>query len=468
MYLSQHDVITGAIVLATIIVSLTIIELAVKNEWVSKLIGRKLLHVIAICSCAFAIGRFENVRLLMLLFLGFFFILLAVINRGWLQVNAQKSYGIALFPLAFALLLFFSPFLYISNTVFAALTLAICDALAGIAGEYFGKKKNHFLFEQKSWIGFTAFYLSCFVLAEIFFSKFSSQGLLCCGIIALVPALTELFSYKGSDNLSVPVVTAVWTYFILRLTELEVTYLFCALLIFLPLCFIAVYKKWLTISGATAALWMALLLFVCGGVKVFIAPGIFLLSGSLLSKLNTNDKEKNGRNALQVFCNGIVGIICLILFNFSHQQLYLIAALVSFCISMSDSVSSELGTYFKGSTIDILSFKKSPVGISGGISLQGTLAGLGGAFLLTAAAFLTYQFSLIIFWQISICGFTGMLTDSILGSFLQVKYTHPNGVLIEDKEAGAVKIRGYSWCNNNMVNLLSNIIITLMFILIYR
>ncbi|MEI7734672.1 MAG: DUF92 domain-containing protein [Ferruginibacter sp.] len=466
MYLSQHDVITGAIVLATIIISLTIIELAVKNEWATKLVGRKLLHVIAICSCAFAIDRFENESLLLLLFLGFFFILLAVINKGWMQVNTYKSYGIALFPLAFAVLLFFSSVINISNIVFSVLTLAICDALAGITGEYFGKKKICFLFEQKSWIGFAAFYLSCFVLAVIFFSKFSSMGFLCCGIIALVPALTELFSYKGSDNLSVPIITAVWAYFILRLTDMEITYLFGALLIFLPLCIVAVHKKWLTISGATAAMWMALLLFVCGGVKAFIAPGLFLLSGSLLSKLNTNIKEKNGRNALQVFCNGIVGIICLILFNFSNQQVYLFAALVSFCVSMSDSVSSELGTFFKGNTVDILSLKKTPVGISGGISWQGTVAGLGGAFLLTAAALLTYQFSSIIFWQISICGFAGMLVDSILGSLLQVKYSNASGVLIEDNEQGAVKTRGFSWCNNNMVNLLSNIIITLLFILL--
>jgi uncharacterized protein (TIGR00297 family) len=466
MYLSQHDVITGAIVLATIIISLTIIELAVKNEWVTKLIGRKLLHIIAICNCAYAIDRFESIRLLALLFLAFFFILLAVISKGWMQVNAQKSYGIALFPLAFAILLFFSPVLHSSNIVFAALTLAICDAFAGITGEYFGKKKICFLFEQKSWIGFVAFYLSCFVVAVIFFSKFSPAGLLCCGMIALVPALTELFSYKGSDNFSVPIITAVWAYFILRLTELEVRYLFGALCIFLPLCFVAVYKKWLTVSGATAAMWMALLIFVCGGIKAFIAPGLFLLTGSLLSKLNTNIKEKNGRNALQVFCNGIVGILCLILFNFTDLQLYLFAALVSFCVSMSDSVSSELGNYFKGITVDILSFKKTPVGISGGVSWQGTVAGLGGAVLLTAAAFYTYHFPSIIFWQIAICGFAGMLVDSILGSLMQVKYTNSTGALIEENEAGAVKTRGFSWCNNNMVNLLSNIIITLLFILL--
>lgn len=468
MYLSQHDIITGAIVAAIIIITLVTMELAVKKEWITKLIGRKLLHIVAISGCAYAINEFENVKILLLLFLGFFFILLAVINKGWMQVNTHKSYGIALFPLAFAVLLYFTPVLQINNIVFAAVTLAVCDALAGITGEYFGNKKICFLFEQKSWAGFAAFYLSCFAVAVIFYSKFSAAGLLCCGIIALVPALTELFSYKGSDNFTVPIITAVWAYFIVQLSNTQIADLYIALCIFLVLCFFAVYKKWLSISGATAAMWMAVLLFVCGGIQAFIAPGLFLLSGSLLSKLNVNDKEKNGRNALQVFCNGIAGICCLIIYHFNQQQIYLTAALVSFCISMSDSVSSELGTYFKGSTVDILSFKKLPVGISGGISWQGSLAGLAGALVLSAAAFYTYHFSLVIFWQITICGFAGMLTDSILGSLLQVKYRSTSGILIEDNEAGAVKTKGFSWCNNNMVNLLSNILITLLFLLLFN
>ena len=164
MYLSQQDVLTGAIALAIIILALVAIEFAVKKGWASKLIGRKLLHITAICTCAYAIHSFENTTLLANIFLGFYFILLAVINKGWMQVNTNKTYGIALFPLAFAVLLFI-PILPKNIIVFAALTLGICDAIAGLTGEYLGKQKIIFLFEQKSWAGCFAFFISCFLLA---------------------------------------------------------------------------------------------------------------------------------------------------------------------------------------------------------------------------------------------------------------------------------------------------------------
>ncbi len=467
MYLSQQDLITGALALLIIILALATIEIAVKKKYLTKLIGRKLLHISAICSCTYAINNFEQKKILAYIFLAFFFILLGVIKKGWMQVNENKTYGIALFPLAFSILLFI-PVFQNRFIVFAALTLGICDALAGITGEYFGKKKITFLFEQKSWIGFAAFYLSCFVLSLIYFRQFSFNGIWLCAILSLIPALTELFSYKGSDNLTVPVITAVWAYFIVQLTTYELYIFILLILVFLVFCIFAVHKKWLTISGATAAIWMALLFFITGGLKAFIAPGIFLISGSLLSKLNKSTKEKDGRNAIQVFCNGIVGISCLIIFAINHQQLYLITALVSFCISMSDSTSSELGTFLKGSTVDIFSFKQLPPGISGGISWQGTLAGFAGAMLLAIAVCSIYNFSASILWWIALSGFTGMLVDSLLGSILQKKYTKATGEITEDYETDAVKTKGFSWCNNDMVNILSNLIITVAFLLLYH
>lgn len=385
-----------------------------------------------------------------------------------MQVNEYKTYGIALFSLAFAVLLFIPVFP--NNTiVFAALILGICDAAAGLAGEYFGKQKITFLFEHKSWAGFAAFFLSALLITFCWYNfNLSANKLLLCILLALLPAITELFSYKGSDNFTIPVFTAVWMLLLKNLTPQDHKLLLLYIIVFIALSFFAVHKKWLTISGATAALWMALLLLVTGGLKAFIAPGIFLLTGSLLSKLNNNDKEKNGRNAIQVFCNGIVGIICLIIFAVSHQQVYLLAALVSFCISMSDSVSSELGIYLKGTTVDMLSFKKLPPGISGGISWQGSLSGLIGAAILAAAVCITYQFSFTVFLWITVNGFTGMLTDSILGSSVQKKYTSAQGAIIEDYETNAVKIKGFNWCNNDMVNILSNILTTILFLLLYR
>ncbi len=468
MHLSQHDLFTGLIAITVIAVILLCIELLVKNKLLNKLIGRKLLHFTAICTCAFSIYRFENRLLLACTFLLFFFILLWVIRKGWMQVNGYKTYGIALFPLAFSFLLFIPAF-SITIIVYAVLILGISDAIAGVYGEYFGKQKIIFLAEKKSWAGFTAFYISAFILSLCYFSNsiFSLNKILFCAILALLPALTELFSYKGSDNFTVPIFSAVWLLLIRHIEKNNLQIFFLFIIIFILLSLFAVYKKWLTVSGATAALWMALLLYGTATSKAFIAPGIFLISGSLLSKLNKPQKEKEGRNAKQVFANGIIGIVFMIFYGVTKHDIYLITAIVSFCISMADSTSSETGFYFKGATFDILSFKKLPPGLSGGISLQGTLAGLMGAALLSFAVGYFYNFSYYTSLLITIAAFTGMMADSVLGSWLQVKYKTADGRFTDEEETTAKKVKGLSWCTNDMVNILSIILVTLLFFYFY-
>ncbi|GAB2824813.1 DUF92 domain-containing protein [Ferruginibacter profundus] len=467
MHLSQQDLFTGLIAIAVIAVVLSGIELSVKNKWTNKLLGRKLLHCSAIGTCAWAIHRFDNRIILGYIFLLFFFILLAVIRKGWMQVNEYKTYGIAFFPLAFAALLFIPAFTN-SIIVYAVLILGISDALAGICGEYLGKQKIAFLFEQKSWIGFFAFYISAFIISIIYFNDFSFSGVLLCIALSLLPAITELFSYRGSDNFTVPVFTAVWVLLILHFQDRQLLLLFISVAVFAALSIFAVYKKWLTVSGAVAACWVALLLYVTGGYKAFVAPGIFLISGSLLSKLNKPQKEKEGRNAVQVFANGIIGVALMVLFGSTQQHIYLITAILSFSISMADSCSSETGIFFKGTTIDILSFKKLPVGVSGGISLTGTLAGLAGAVLIAAVATYGYHFSFTVFAWIAVGGFTGMLADSVLGSWLQVKYSTANGVVSDDAVDGAKQLKGLAWCTNDAVNILSNMLTTWLFFYILQ
>ncbi|MGC4103031.1 DUF92 domain-containing protein [Ferruginibacter sp.] len=467
MHLSQHDLFNTLIAITTIAVAILCVTLSINNKLVSKFFGRKLLHIVAVGTCAYAIQQFENRLLPAYIFLAMFFILLWPVQKDWMKANEQKTYGIALFPLAFAILLF-ADAVPLHIVVYAVLILGISDAMAGICGEYFSKRKTVFLFEQKSWIGFAAFYTSALIISLFFFNGFSLHGILLCLALSLLPALTELFSYRGSDNFTVPLFTAIWALLIIDLNNSQLQWLLLSAVLFAAVAFAAVYKKWLTGAGAAAACWMALLFYVTGGYKAFIVPGIFLISGSLLSKLNQPQKEKEGRNALQVFANGIIGIIFMILFGLTDQTAYLLTAVVSFSISMADSSSSEIGFYLKQRTYDIISMKALPPGVSGGISAAGTLAGLAGAAVIAFAAAFAYTLSFPVFIAILVTGFTGMLTDSILGSWLQVKYLDPEGNPADDAPPGAKKIGGYTWCTNDAVNILSNALITLLFFLFLK
>jgi uncharacterized protein (TIGR00297 family) len=459
MFLSKADVFTGLVSIVIIGIILLVTETAVKKRWLSPGNGRKLLHIVAICTCAWAIGRFENRNALAWVFLAFFIILLVVVQKGWLQVSREKSYGIAFFPLAFSLLLF-CDFFSVDAIVLSVYTLGICDAAAGWAGEKWGHSKILFWKEAKSWTGFAAFVFSLFLLALFHLKILTLNGLLACVVITTVPALTELFSYKGSDNFTIPIVTAAWLTILASANTDLLQIMALCIPVFIALCQVATAQRWLTASGAAAACWVGLWLMATGGLKAFIAPALFLISGSLLSKLNRHTQEKKGRNAVQVFANGLVGVVCLTVYRLWGEPVFLHASLVSFCISMSDSVSSELGMYFKGSTYDITGLKKMRPGVSGGISLMGTLAGLAGAAMLALAVTLAYGFSLSIFFTILIFGFAGMLADSVLGSLLQAKYHQADGSLTDDFFKNERPVKGYSWCGNDMVNLLANMTTT--------
>jgi hypothetical protein len=68
MYLLQQDLNTAFFCAIIIAMAVTIIQLVIYYNCISKLIGRKTLHVIAISTCAYCIANFKDRHLLALLF----------------------------------------------------------------------------------------------------------------------------------------------------------------------------------------------------------------------------------------------------------------------------------------------------------------------------------------------------------------------------------------------------------------
>jgi len=247
----------------------------------------------------------------------------------------------------------------------------------------------------------------------------------------------------------------------LQFGSMQLTISLC--LILWALCFMAYLVKSLTITGAIAAYFTALIL-VFGGLSNLILPLILLIGGTLLTKLNKQASDKMGRNAKQVFANGGIGLLCLLLYYWTHNDLYYLAFLTSFAISISDTFSSEIGQYFKGKTFDIYSLNPMPSGLSGGISWIGTLGGFIGAMVCTVISFLFLKIQLSDAFLVGALGYAGMLLDSLLGSRIQAKYLDENHALTEINSGQLVK--GYSWCTNDVVNLMANALTVVVFILV--
>jgi uncharacterized protein (TIGR00297 family) len=249
-----------------------------------------------------------------------------------------------------------------------------------------------------------------------------------------------------------------------------IPYIVCA-----GLCLLACRMRWLTWAGATAAFLMSLVFLQSSTelksvMNTFYLPLLLLIGGTLLSKLNKTSDEKHGRNLKQVLANGGIGTVCLLLAllwpkNYMVSVLFLMAYMVSFSVSICDTFSSEVGTFFKGETVDILRFKRVKPGLSGGISVAGTLAGLGAAMCCVLIMMGGFGIQFRLAAGLAAWGFSGMLLDSVLGSLLQAKYINREGVIAEQPADGFKLYKGFSWCTNDAVNVLSNLIVVVIFML---
>jgi dolichol kinase len=90
--------------------------------------------------------------------------------------------------------------------------LAVCDPVAGILGINLQQYNNRIkLFGrelQKTWLGSLSFFVSCFIISLIalYFNleQINLRIFTIAFTVAIVSTLAEMLSWKGSDNLFIP------------------------------------------------------------------------------------------------------------------------------------------------------------------------------------------------------------------------------------------------------------------------
>ena len=248
---------------------------------------------------------------------------------------------------------------------------------------------------------------------------------------------------------------------------------------------IAYNKKSLNRSGMIAAIILGSFIFIFGGMIPFMLMLVFFISSSIISKIGKIKKRNldkihekgDARDFIQVIANGGIALICVLLFQITKDPKFLIASAVSFAASNSDTWASELGVLSRGKTISIITGKRIEKGVSGGVSLLGTVSALLGATVIGLSYTINYIFTfgydknmIKILLIITLLGFLGSIVDSILGVTIQGHYIdESSGYITEKKVNGDRKnrlISGYRFINNDMVNIISNLIVTTIAILI--
>jgi uncharacterized protein (TIGR00297 family) len=216
----------------------------------------------------------------------------------------------------------------------------------------------------------------------------------------------------------------------------------------------------LTPGGALAALLVGGVTLAIAGWQGALVLFAFFIPSTLLSRIGKARKReltdigKTGpRDAWQVVANGGVAALAL-LFAPHYGALAFAAFAGAFAAASADTWGTEIGTLARGKPRSILTFQEIPTGLSGGITVQGTLAECAGAGVVAFVAALVHVGA---FLPVFAAGVAGAVVDSALGATAQaLRYcpacerrceTNPHSC-----GRPTVVIRGLNFLENDAVN----------------
>jgi uncharacterized protein (TIGR00297 family) len=220
------------------------------------------------------------------------------------------------------------------------------------------------------------------------------------------------------------------------------------------------------LDGAIAAWFVGAAVFASGGWPFAAALFAFFIPAVALSRLGKRrkralvDVDKRGaRDARQVLANGGIATACAIGYAFTHSPVFAAAFAGAFAAAAADTWGTELGTLARALPRSILGFQTIPRGLSGGVTLAGTLAEIGGA---VFVGLIAWAVGIAPWWIVASAGFAGALADSVLGASLQALHycarcqrrceTDPH--VCGNRTS---LVRGLRWVDNDAVNALATL-----------
>ncbi len=193
----------------------------------------------------------------------------------------------------------------------------------------------------------------------------------------------------------------------------------------------------MTKGGWISAGILGTILWGCLSWQGWISVVIYLLFGSIVTKIGFEFKKEQGiaekrggrRGPENVWGSAASGLFLAMMtkFNAPNVLLFKVGFAASFAAKLADTFGSEIGKRFGKDTYLITSFKKVERGTEGGISLEGTLASILGSIFMT---FIMLCLSIIStksqFIIVAVSGFLATLSESIIGAKFQNKYKLSN------------------------------------------
>ena len=188
---------------------------------------------------------------------------------------------------------------------------------------------------------------------------------------------------------------------------------------------------WMSAGVLGTLLWGSL------GWKGWMSVVIYLLLGSLVTKVGFKYKNKLGiaekrggrRGPENVLGSASTGLFLalMIKLNLANLTLLKVGFAASFAAKLADTFGSEIGKRYGKNTFLITTFKKVRQGTEGAISLEGTIASLFGAlimsFVMFILGFITIEKG---FFIVCFSGFAATIFESFIGAIFQDKFNLSN------------------------------------------
>lgn len=399
-----------------------------------------------------------------------------------MHTTERITYGTVYFPISFLVLAAFfweKPI----TLILSMLVMAIADTIAGIVGQRAERPRKFTIWkDEKSLEGSTAMFLATMLIiyvgTEIFTWLFGAAFFLPIGVliglsgfVAMMATLAEAAAHRGSDNLSVPLITAL-TYELTLINYTHGTLLaFMIWTIGSAMFFLLAYRlKSLSESGAVGAFLMGVLVFGSAEIEGVIPLLTFFVLSSILSKIGKGKEsghhKGSRRDMLQVLANGGAGTLILLShFFYPFEGAYLLF-LGAIAAAAADTWATEIGYFSPNKPKHIVTFKAVEKGTSGGVTLLGLLgSGLGAGAIALIGGLVNRElfnewFVVAGVWVV-IAGVGGSLVDSILGGTVQAIFNcNSCGKETEKRTHCGVParhVRGLKFIDNDMVNFLNTI-----------
>ena len=245
-----------------------------------------------------------------------------------------------------------------------------------------------------------------------------------------------------------------------------------ALVVAIPIAALALAVGSLTLTGAVAAVVIGALCILAGWGWAALLILYFVVAVAF-SKIGAGTKERRtgsvvakagGRDAVQVLANGLVFALAAFLSTHAsatNATLLAAAAGGALAASASDTLATEVGTLVGGEPRSITQWRIVPPGTSGGVTVAGSLAMIGGALLVAFAALgmrLTPHVA-----SVAIGGIVGALADSLLGALAQERRRCPRCEVATERrihDCGTVTEHagGIARLDNDLVNLCATMV----------